>query len=58
MDEPYFCPDCLAEHTEPLDATLGHVARCLTCEIFAGSVDVPVRFEAAEVVRVEISIAA
>jgi hypothetical protein len=58
MDELYFCPDCLAEHTEPLDATLGHVARCLTCEIFSGSVDVPVRIEAVEAVRVEISIAA
>jgi len=58
MDELYFCPDCQAEHAEPLDAALGHVARCLTCEILAGSVDVPVRIEPARVVRVEINIAA
>jgi hypothetical protein len=35
MDETYFCPDCHAEHTEPQDAVLGHVARCLTCAIAA-----------------------
>jgi hypothetical protein len=33
MDETYFCPDCHAEHTEPQDAVLGHVARCLTCAV-------------------------
>jgi hypothetical protein len=31
MDDTYLCPDCYAEHTEPLEAVLGHVARCLTC---------------------------
>jgi hypothetical protein len=31
MDDTYLCPDCHAEHTEPLDAVLGHLARCLTC---------------------------
>jgi hypothetical protein len=33
MDDRFLCPDCSAEHSEPLDATLGHVARCLTCAI-------------------------
>jgi hypothetical protein len=31
MDETYLCPDCRAEHTEPYDAVLGHVARCMSC---------------------------
>jgi len=26
-DERFFCPDCCAEHREPLEATLGHIAR-------------------------------
>jgi hypothetical protein len=60
MDELYFCPDCLAEHTEPLDAGLGHVARCLTCEIVAGSKPVPVHFEPVRIaqITVETNIAA
>jgi hypothetical protein len=33
MEDTYFCPDCRAEHTEPLDAVLGHIARCLSCAI-------------------------
>ena len=31
MDETYFCPDCHAEHTEPHDAVLGHLALCIDC---------------------------
>jgi hypothetical protein len=31
MEDTYFCPDCRAEHTEPLEAVLGHIARCLGC---------------------------
>jgi hypothetical protein len=31
MDVIYFCPDCRAEHAEPLEAVLGHRARCATC---------------------------
>jgi hypothetical protein len=31
MDDIYLCPDCHAEHTEPQEAVLGHVARCLSC---------------------------
>jgi hypothetical protein len=33
MDDIYLCPDCHAEHTEPQDAALGHLARCLTCAV-------------------------
>jgi hypothetical protein len=31
MEDIYQCPDCRAEHTEPHEAVLGHIARCLTC---------------------------
>jgi hypothetical protein len=31
MDETYLCPDCRAEHAEPHEAVLGHIARCLNC---------------------------
>jgi hypothetical protein len=31
MNAPYICPDCSAEHDEPFEATLGHLARCLDC---------------------------
>jgi len=31
MDDTYLCPDCRAEHTEPYEAVLGHIARCTTC---------------------------
>lgn len=31
MEDIYLCPDCRAEHTEPYEAVLGHVARCMTC---------------------------
>jgi hypothetical protein len=31
MENTYLCPDCRAEHAEPHDAVLGHIARCLTC---------------------------
>jgi hypothetical protein len=58
MDELYFCPDCHAEHAEPLDAALGHIVRCLNCEVVAGSYTVPVTFEPVRVVHVEINIAA
>ena len=60
MDEIYFCPNCLAEHTEPLDAALGHVVRCLTCAIADDATNVPVRFEAVAVehIRIETNIAA
>jgi hypothetical protein len=31
MDDTYLCPDCRAEHSEPYEAALGHIARCMTC---------------------------
>jgi hypothetical protein len=31
MDNTYLCPDCRAEHSEPLEAVLGHIARCMSC---------------------------
>jgi hypothetical protein len=31
MDETYLCPDCRAEHSEPFEAVLGHIARCMSC---------------------------
>ena len=31
MDDTYLCPDCRAEHSEPHEAALGHVARCTSC---------------------------
>jgi len=33
MDDYLLCPDCGIEHAEPLEATLGHLARCLTCTV-------------------------
>lgn len=33
MDEPLFCPDCHQLHAEPAEASLGHLVRCLTCEL-------------------------
>ena len=33
MEETYLCPDCSVEHTEPVDAVLGHLARCMTCAL-------------------------
>ncbi len=32
-DERFICPDCCAEHREPLEAALGHIAHCLTCAL-------------------------
>ncbi len=60
MDDVFLCPDCHAEHNEPLEATLGHVARCLTCEMLAGAHAVPIRVVAiqAEPIRIDIHIAA
>jgi hypothetical protein len=31
MDDTYLCPDCRAEHAEPFEAVLGHIARCMSC---------------------------
>jgi hypothetical protein len=31
MDDFYLCPDCRCEHTEPHEAVLGHLARCISC---------------------------
>jgi len=60
MDDVYFCPDCRAEHQEPLEATLGHEARCMTCELLAGAHPVPVRIAPVRVeeIRIDIHIAA
>jgi hypothetical protein len=33
MDDIYLCPDCHTEHTEPQEAVLGHVARCMGCQM-------------------------
>lgn len=33
MQETYLCPECGVEHAEPLEAVLGHRARCLTCVV-------------------------
>lgn len=35
MDDLFLCPDCLELHAEPLEATLGHVARCPGCTLAA-----------------------
>jgi hypothetical protein len=43
MDDIFLCPDCHAEHQEPLEASLGHVARCLTCELTEGARSIPVQ---------------
>ena len=37
MDEICLCPDCYAEHQEPLEATLGHLVRCPGCALLAES---------------------
>ena len=34
MDDIYLCPDCRAEHAEPYEAVLGHIARCMSCVMF------------------------
>jgi hypothetical protein len=31
MDDYFLCPDCRDEHSEPHQAVLGHIARCLSC---------------------------
>jgi hypothetical protein len=31
MEDVYLCPDCRAEHAEPHEAVLGHIARCMSC---------------------------
>jgi hypothetical protein len=33
MDDFYLCPDCRHEHTEPFEAVLGHLARCVGCAL-------------------------
>ena len=33
MDDIYLCPDCHTEHTEPSEAVLGHLARCMGCAL-------------------------
>lgn len=33
MDDIYLCPDCRCEHTEPYEAVLGHLARCMSCAL-------------------------
>jgi hypothetical protein len=35
MDDLYLCPDCFELHAEPLEATLGHLARCPDCALAA-----------------------
>jgi hypothetical protein len=35
MDDLFLCPDCAALHAEPAEPVLGHLARCLDCEIAA-----------------------
>ena len=54
MDDIYYCPDCRAEHQEPIEATLGHVARCLTCAVLNESleIDAVLAIEAIEEIRV------
>lgn len=31
MEDTYLCPDCHTEHTQPIEAVLGHLARCIGC---------------------------
>jgi hypothetical protein len=31
MDDFFLCPDCRSEHSEPHEAVLGHIARCVSC---------------------------
>lgn len=31
MEDTYLCPDCRAEHSEPLEPALGHLVRCASC---------------------------
>jgi hypothetical protein len=33
MENIYVCPDCRAEHAEPHEAVLGHIARCSSCAL-------------------------
>lgn len=60
MDDMFLCPDCRAEHQEPLEAVLGHVARCLTCELAEGARAIPVQIAPIRVtaIAVETHIAA
>ena len=31
MEDFFMCPDCRNEHSEPHEAVLGHLARCVSC---------------------------
>jgi hypothetical protein len=31
MEDNHLCPDCRAEHSEPFEPVLGHIARCMSC---------------------------
>ena len=42
MDELFLCPNCYELHDEPAEPVLGHLVRCLTCEI-AAELSAPVR---------------
>ncbi len=33
MDNTYLCPDCRAEHADPYEAVMGHIARCESCAL-------------------------
>ena len=33
MEDTYLCPDCRAEHAEPYEPVLGHIARCTSCAL-------------------------
>ncbi len=57
MDDRYLCPDCSAEHSEPLEATLGHLALCLTCAVAAEGLH-PTQPVSVEPLFLEIHIAA
>jgi hypothetical protein len=59
MDDLFLCPDCHAEHGEPLAPSLGHRVRCLSCEMMDGTVFVAVQIEPIrEPLHIEIHIAA
>jgi hypothetical protein len=55
MDDIFLCPDCLTEHREPLEAALGHRARCMAC---ATAVEIVVAYEELPTLELEIHIAA
>jgi hypothetical protein len=50
MDEQLHCPDCHADHLEPAEAVLGHLARCLACAL-AADVELAEQALAPKVVR-------